>query len=351
MRSVLAIFLLVVLVPAFFIVFLVTSVRVNLLQATFLKTTLAKERVYTLVLQAAQDKLGEFRLEENPFLKPEDLRTILARVITEGWLQVTVEQTLDRAFAWFNDPSPAPLTLPIDLRDPKQRLTAELSQLLDQQLATFPTCPPNSKEGELCRPANISDEQIREMIKQSGFEPAELLKQLPDTLDLTKPHETQFSLNDETNKPDKQPEKQKDPDEDLLPKLQRLKGIYHQGLSILRFSYFVLGALIAGYIALVIRGIRRTVRWLGALLVTLGVAPLAAALASQPLLRQYLIPQLRFPDELATFAPAVFGAIFDVQRAIFQPLLMWGMILVSIGAAGIVASFFLPKRQPKPKRA
>ncbi len=351
MRTFLAIMLLVVLIPTVFVVALVTSIQTNLLQASFFKGILAHERVYDLAFQEADRRILAFSLADNPIVTGADVQTLVPKIIAKPWLQMTVEGVLDQFFAWLRDPSDQPLRLLVDLRDPKERIVREAEPLFVAKLAAIPVCTTReSKEGALCRPAALTLDAYRQQLLHAGFDIPGLVKQLSDTVDVAQPEKIQLFAT--AGLPGQQPASSS-PEEQTPPgpssakgqnnfSIERMKQGYQMLPRIIGYAWLAVAVLVLLYFLLILRGLRRTVRWVGVLFVCVGVLPLATALASRPVLNRLIEPNLRLTGDAAQFAPTVFDAIEYARGTLFGPLLVGGLALVVLGTADIVVSFFLP---------
>lgn len=352
MRTFLALMLLVVLIPTVFVVALSTSIHQNLLQPSFFKSVLDRERVYDLAFQEADRRILAFSLADNPFVTQADAQSLVPKIITKPWLQMTVEGVLDQFFAWLRDPSDQPLRLLVDLRDPKERIVREAEPLFAAKLTAVPVCKTLvPKEGELCRPAALTLDAYRQQLLHAGFDIPGLVKQLADTVDIAQPHDIQLFASAGLAK---QQPASPSPEEPTSPvasspngpdnfSIERVKQGYQMFPRVIGYAWLAAAVLVLLYLLLVLRGLRRTVRWVGVLFVVVGVLPLATAVASRPVFDRLITPNLRLAGETAQFAPTVLGVIESARSALFGPLLIGGLVLVVLGTADIVVSFFLPR--------
>lgn len=371
MRSALAIFLLVILVPVFLVVSLVTSVKTNLVRADFFKDALARERIYDLAFEEADRRLAELPLEGNPLIQSAEVQTLIPKIITKSWLRSTVESVIDQGFGWLNDPRERPLKILVDTRELKRRILSEGQPFIDAKIAGVPVCARREPaEGEFCRPAAVTPEQYREQMAHAGFDLAKVITPMADSIDVAHPQDIQLlspeaqTLIDanEASAPSEKPQPAAAQQEGTPNKTEppaasadreenfsanKFHANYRLFLRILAFAWLGIGVLMAAYLLLVWRGLRRTVRWAGILLFSVGLLPLAAAIASQPVVQQGVLPRVRLEGDVSRFMPPALDFIELVRATIFTPLLILGLILVSVGLAGIVGSFFLPRVKPK----
>lgn len=347
MRTAASIFLLIVLVPFTLVVFLVSAVKANVLTAEFIKHELAAQKVYTIAEDQASQQIAKMKFENLP-INAADLQTLVSRVLPASWLQMNIEGTLDRAFAWFNGPSDATLALPIDLRGPKSELLPGVDALIAGAIPRLPACQRRQKEGELCRTPGMTVTQVKDSLKQGGIDLATVTTQLPDSIDLANPVLPTIKLGDAVQD-NKSEDKTSVPDQakNIVAQLTDAKKTYHQVLGYWNDALIAFGVLVLGYLAINANGWRRITRWTGILTLTLGFLPLVVSVASKIVMERYLLPSMHFtssvPVEVQTAVPA---AIRDFQHALFSTTLLVSAVMVGFGIAAIVGAHFIPAREP-----
>lgn len=340
MRRALAVFILILLVPLSVVVLLAHAVNTSVLNPQFLKRTLAQEHVYDVALAESQRRLATIPIDHS-LLTGADVTTLIPKVISAPWLQQTVETVIDAASVWLEQPSGTFPALTLDLREPKQELSAELGRLVDERFDALPVCERRIPEaGELCQPADATQDQLRAQREQLRGNFANLLRTVPDTLDLAAIQGAQLPRG--TIQPDGQPSP-------TVPQvdenLQSVKAAYQQFRRGLMIATGVLAALLIVYILLILRGPKRTLRWIGAAALALAVLPLAIVLASAPVVTDVLLPKLQLPPDFAPIRPAVFALIEDVRAGLMNPLLVWGIAMVVLGTGSLVAATIFGRRR------
>jgi len=356
MRTAASILILSILVPCTLVVFLVSSVKANVLTAEFIKHELAAQKVYTIAEDQASQQIAKMKFENLP-INAADLQTLVQRVLPASWLQMNIESTLDRTFAWFNGPSDATLALPIDLRGPKSELLPGVDALIAAAIPRLPVCQRHQKEGELCRTTGMSVAQVKDLLKQGGIDVATVTTQLPDEIDLANPVLPTIKLGNAAD-----PEKEAPPTQDtkseqttsvpdqaknIVAQMTNAKEIYHQVLGYWNDALIVFGVLVLGYLAINAKGWRRITRWTGILTLTLGFLPLAVSVASKVVMEKYLLPSMHFTSDIpAAVQTAVPAAIRDFQHALFSTTLLVSAVMVAFGVVAIVGAHFIPARKP-----
>lgn len=381
MRSAGSILLLTILVPVTLVVFVVLSVQANIATAQFIKHELASRHAYAIAEDQLASQIANLRLDNLP-VNTADLQALVRRVLPAAWLRQNIENLLDRTFAWFKGPADLALTLPVDLRGPKAELIPGIESLIESAIPRLAVCTRQTPPGELCRTANMTVAQVKDMLKQGGIDLDTVTTQLPDTFDLANPvlpdirlgqdsdssaqnqvkvkgvstvskdqqnideqKKKDQQLLDEQNKQNPEPPKSfQDQVKEAVQKLTDVKDKYHQGLKWWTEALGGYLLLILMYLAVNIKGWRRFMRWFGILLLSIGILPLAVSIASKIVLKQYLLPLIHFNGTLSAEAQtAVPAAILDVQHALFFPILLVSAIMVGLGLAGIIGASFIPK--------
>ncbi len=242
-------------------------------------------------------------------------------------------------------PRGAVLSLPLDLREPKQRLTAGVDGLLTAKLPQIQPCPdkrrPKEEQG-VCQFAGLTLPQLKEKLAQVGLNPDLVGEYLPDTLDLLNPDFSKLVGKSAATNPNSAQAKANE----ISDRFEQFKARYQQVVFLLNIALVIDGLLIALYLAVnAADGWRRLARWGGVLMLSLGFLPLALAIASGPLIERQLLPRIHFdptfPVQLTTMVPAL---IRDTRSSVFTPLLAVGAVSVGLGLAGIIGAHWLPKR-------
>lgn len=344
MRTAASIFLLIVLVPFTLVVFLVSAVKANVLTAEFVKHEFATQKVYTIAEDQASQQIAKMKFENLP-INAADLQTLVSRVLPASWLQMNIEGTLDRAFAWFNGPSDATLALPIDLRGPKSELLPGVDALIAGAIPRLPVCQRRQKEGELCRTPGMTVAQVKDSLKQGGIDLATVTTQLPDAIDLANPVLPTIKLGDAVQ--DDQPQQKEsvsDQAKKIVTQMTDAKKTYHQVLGYWDDALIAYGVLVLGYLAINAKGWRRITRWTGILTLTLGFLPLVVSVASKVVMEK-LLPSMHFTSSVpVAVQTAVPAAIRDFQHALFSTTLLVSAVMVGFGIAAIVGAHFIPVR-------
>jgi hypothetical protein len=330
------------------VLLLVTSVKTNLLEATFLKHELRSRNVYTLAFTVLDEQIGQIEIDPNFPITHEEIATLAKQVFTPDWLQQNVEGVMDSFDAWLRAPSGTNLSLTVSLAEPKTSLARNLDVFLTDKLAVLEPCSRNKPEEEqvFCQFAGLSLAEAKEQLKKVGADPDMVTNLLPDTLDLLNPDLSKITGSTDTENPDGQAVK----NDEIKKNLERIKEQYQLGERFFWIAWILYGVLAAEFIVLnSTGGWRRLVRWVGALFLCLGLIPAALAIASEPVVRSTVLPHIeidpKFPAEVAALIPAL---ILDVRAAIFTLPLVVGAVLVVLGLAGLIGGHWIPKpRKPQ----
>lgn len=355
MRNVGSIFLLIILVPITLAVFLVWSLKTNLLTAQFLKNELTARNVYSVVEDQLSKQIATLKLENLP-IATADIQTLAQQVLPASFLQQSVETILDRSFGWFNGPLGTTLSIPIDLRGPKAAITPALDTLIASAIPKLPECPKKGVASELCRTPDVTVATVKDMLKTSGVDLTSVIAQLPDALDLANPVLPSIKLGQESQSAQQDQKKQDgktdggalQQEETFQQKVQRsvntlttVKERYHQGLQYWMDALIAYAVLVLLYLSINIRGWKRITRWTGILFLTIGILPLAVSIATKQLMERLLLPGLhldKLPPEVQAAVPA---AIRDVGTALFSSLLIMSVTMVAVGVVAIVGAHWI----------
>ncbi len=344
MRNAISILLIVILVIATPVMLLVTSIKQNVVTAKFVKHELATQNAYGLAVDQINQQIGNVKNGGDVPITAADLQALASRVITTAWLQQSVEESLDRIFAWFKSPDGTALSLPVDFTQPKAQLNQGIDDLLTSKIATLPECPKKGTSEKLCRTGNFGLPQFKEKLKENGFDLAALQTQLPDTIDLTHPVLPTIAT-DKSSSPQPDVQQKVQP---ILDHLTKAKTTYHQVLKYYLYAVLAYGILVLGYVGLNIRGWRRLTRWLGILFLSIGVLPLAIGLASRPVVDSQIIPHINLDASVpAAIRVAVPNLIHDVQHALFTMIIIIGATLVLLGLGAVIGARWMPSPVPK----
>lgn len=351
MRSAISILLMIILVLLTPVLFLVTSLRFNVLTAQFIKQELARENVYALATSQIDTQIEKIALNPQYPVTHDEIAALAHDVISESWLRQNVEGVLDASESWLQAPVGTPLKLLIDLSQPKQRLTAGLETFLSEKLTQMKPCPekrrPKEEQG-ICQFAGMTLDQVKEQLGDMGMNPDLIAKLIPDTLDLLNPDlSSLFGKPDPTDANSAQAKT-----DEIARRVSQFKAQYVQVLSLHGLALMIYGLFIMLYLAInAPRGWRRLTRWGGILLLSLGLFPLAMAVASSPLIESQLLPKIhldpKLPTELSSMVPAL---IWGTRSALFTSLLFVGASLVVLGLAGIIGAHWIPKPTSAKKR-
>lgn len=347
--SILLIIILAIITPVFLFV---SAIRLNVVTAKFVKNELRKQRIYALAEDQISQQIDKMAIDPNLGITNADLQSLVGKTFPAAWMQAQVEGTLDRAFTWFNAPPGPMLTLPIDLRGPKAELITGVDSILTSKISVLPECTKRSTAKELCRRANTGLADVKNILKENGFDLAAIETQLPDTLDLVHPVLPTINLSGSTSSTatqdaQKSIDQQTQPIRDALTSAKKQYDLVLQGFVAAMAVYLL---LVLGFIAINIKGWKRVVRWTGILLVSIFFLPLAMAYGSRIAVEDALLPSIHFdasvPKEMATIVP---NLIRDFQHGLFDPILLVGGILFFLGLAGIIGAHWIPAVMTKEK--
>lgn len=97
---------------------------------------------------------------DNLNASPEDIKTALNATFTPEFTKTQIEGVIDNAYDWIDGTKPEfAFSIPID--EKRNTLIAELAKAIEPQVAALPICQSvQAVQGSVCRPANISIEQL-----------------------------------------------------------------------------------------------------------------------------------------------------------------------------------------------
>lgn len=344
MRSVVSILLMISLVILTPVLFVVTSIRFNVVSASFFKRGLIRADAYRVMTSLIDTQVQKIALDEQFPVTHEEIAALAHSVITEAWLQQALESGLDQSEAWLRAPRGTPMNVLIDVSVPKQQLVAGVDAFLATKVAQLPPCPdmrrPKQEQG-VCQFAGLTVAQVKEQLAQAGLNPDLIGQLLPDRVDLLNPDFSKILGTPDQTDPNAAAEKS----EVLRRNLELVKARYQQGVSLLTLALVIDGLLAALFLAInATRGWRRLVRWGGALFFAVGVFPLGLAIASTPVVNQRVLPNIHFDAGIPAAVVALVPVLIEHTRAaIFSPLFVAGAVLVALGLAGLVGGHWVPR--------
>ena len=264
--------------------------------------------------------------------------SILRTLLPADWLQGQVESVLHQAFKILDTPG-APLSITIDMRDFKKRLTGPSgTDAVMQIIQTLPPC----KEGYVpdaadpssmleCRP---SDEMVTAAIPEITAALAEAAKEIPDQLDLLEQARASGVLN---------------LDQYGLPIGPR--QLLQTGRWIVRLSPILCIVILILVMLLVVRSWRGFLRWWGIPILAAGVCVVLTAIAIWVGLD--VVISLGRENLPAYVSPGVYDTSAGVLVFIAHRYALItggeGIVLGFIGLGLVVASFFVGRgKHPAP---
>lgn len=345
MRNTISLLLIIILAIVTPVLLLVTSVKVNIATATFLKRELVRQDIYGLAQRQIDQQLDKVVIDPQYPITKQEITNLVHQIVTPAWLQQNIESVLDRFSAWLNSPSGETLSLPIDLRQPKSVLTTEVDALLAAKLPNIKPCPnkrqPKEEQG-ICQFSGMTLTQLKEQLKHAGLDPELVSNLLPDVLDLVNPDLSKLTGATDPDQPNDTAIKSAQ----IKQNLENVKDRYRLVMELFRYAWIIYGLLIALYVAINVRpGWHHLARWLGALCVILGVFPIALSVASAVVVERVVLPRLHLESttvpEVEVIVP---GLIRDVRSTLFTWPQTIGIALLILGMGAIVAARWLPKR-------
>ena len=190
MRTAVSILLMLILVILTPVLFVVTSVRLNVLTTDFLKQELVKLDVYGLATWEIDEQIAKVKIDPQYPITNAEIGELAHAVISEDWLRQNIESILTRMELWLQSKPGTELTLPIDLRQPKMELTTGIDRLLTEKLPQTQPCPdkrrPKEEQG-ICQFSGLTLPQLKEQLAHQGLNPDLVNQVFPDQLDLVNP--------------------------------------------------------------------------------------------------------------------------------------------------------------------
>ena len=355
MRNAVSILLMLILVILTPVLFIVTSVRLNILTANFIKHELASLDIYGVARTAIDEQINKIKLDPQTPITNAEIVNLAHGVITDTWLRQNLENTLDRTEGWLKAPAGAVLSLTIDLRQPKASLTSGINALLTAKLPTIQPCPdkrrPKANQG-VCQFAGLTLAQAKEQLGKANLNPDTISQKLPDQLDLLNPDLS--AITGQTNATEANSLTAKT--QATKKTLEQIKARYQQVIFLMDMALVIYGLLVTLYLAInASRGWHRLVRWGGVIFFTIGWLPLAIAIASGPLIQKFVIPKIQINKSLsADLTHLVRQLITDTNSALFMFILIISGAMVMVGLAGLVSAHWIkspPKAIKSPKPA
>ena len=343
--SILIILMLVIITPVFL---LVTSLKTNVLNTTFLKNELERNDVYTLAFDLADEQINNIQIDPEFPVTNQEISTLVKQVITPDWLQQNVEGLLDSFNAWLNAPAGTELSQNVSLAEPKVTLANSLDAFLTDKLKTLEPCPRNNRSEEdqgICNLAGLNLDEAKKQLKENGVDPDIVTNLLPDTLDLLNPDLSKLTGEANTDNPEGVAVNT----DEIQKNLEISKKYYQLGQRFFWYAWIIYAVLLALFIVMnATGGWRRVVRWTGVLLFFIGIIPAAIGFASVIIVNDLILPGIQFdpnfPTEVAELVPKM---IQDAQSVVFTLPMAVGLALVGLGLAGIVGAHWI-SRPSKP---
>ncbi|MBI3115251.1 MAG: hypothetical protein HYZ09_02015 [Candidatus Kerfeldbacteria bacterium] len=329
MRSAFAILLIPILMVSSFVLLLLRAVDTSVLDGDFMAETLRKNDPHAMLRAIARQQIDQAELPI-PYVTKQELFDLLVATIRAPWLNEQLGVAIHALRDWFDAPVGSPLSLAVDLRDPKEHLTTNLTAFIERKAAALPACTPTTPEGELCLPPGTTSKEFVASLSDQGLDLAKLIESLPNTIDLARPTEQlQAFVRGEGARPNEFP--------DLTEQLRPAQEAFQRAHRIIGGAWLMLAGLFALELALTARGRQRFLAWLGVVLVCVSVLPLVAGLLSPWAYQTFVVQNLHVgpeaPVELQDF---VVRFLEDVRQAIFGSLLLWGALAGIVGLALII---------------
>lgn len=375
--NILLIIILVILTP---VLLLLTSVKTNVLQTTFLKNELEKNDIYEVVFTVVDDQINDIEIPEEMPITHEEISSLVHKTLTPQWLQKNVERVLDDFDTWLNAPQGKEISIVLNMAEPKAKLLDEIDILLDKKLTELNPCGSDPLDGafNLCQFTGFTLDDLKAELAKNDFNPDELVNKIPDNLDLTDPefyssfsedsenveenkeevteeNNSEKTLDEVKNEATKDPAS-KDDEKDIQTQIAEIKDNFEQVKIYYNFSigffddaWIVYGILVGLFILLnVFGGWKRLVRWVGVLFFTTGLIPLLIGIGSgigQSIAEDNIDVGTDISTQVSDLVPKL---LTDLRLAIFTLPLVVGIIFVVLGSAGIIGAHWIPK--PKAKK-
>lgn len=335
MRNFISVVLLFILIPVTLLMLFAVSFMNAVLTPEFIKGELVRRQLYTIAHDEIGAQLRTLTFDSSLPLKGSDVEKLFQRVIAVEWMEQNFTSVLDATFAWFNEPLDMHLSLPVDLRSPKKEFVPVLDALIGEKISQLPQCNNTPGQG-FCRTTDLTVVSLKTMLQSQGVDPASLVAQLPDTMELTDPVLPPQLLGGA----DTALEKQKaihEQVQSVLEQMQQVKIQYMRALRYYHYALLVFVVLILCFLALNAKNLHRFVAWTGILALATSILPLIAGIGSKPVIERVILPQLQFDPtiskEIVAVVPLLIG---DLGQALFMPLLIAGIVLLVVGVAFLV---------------
>lgn len=389
---------------------LVTSVKTNVLQTTFLKNELEKNDIYGVAFSIVDEQIMELELAPEIPITHKEISSLVTNVLTPTWLQGNVENVLDDFDTWLNAPEGTDISIILDMAGPKANLISEFDSLLEKKSVELIPCSEGGDE-MFCKFAGMGLDDIKAELVNFDFDPLDLVNKIPDKININ-----DLSFIDSFGKVEADSDKPEivetflcsdycpGPEEDYLAnvykdvqdektcnelggKLQTVEGwgkqnfclvnddskiederdiatqvaeikeqlevfkeYYNLGIKFFWYGWVMYGVLVALFIVMnATGGWRRVVRWLGVLFLAIGLLPLLFGLASgigQELAMENISIDSDISTQVTDLIPEL---ITDLRQAIFTLPLVVGIVLVVLGLGGIIGAHWIPKQKGKEK--
>jgi hypothetical protein len=263
--------------------------------------------------------------------------SILRTLLPASWLQGQVESALNQAFTILNTPG-APLSITIDMRDFKRRLTGPAgTDAVMQIIRALPPCAPgyvpdtsNPESMLKCRP---SEEALAQMQPNIATALADASGEIPEHLDILEPVRTSGALNVGSYG---------------LPVGPR--QILQIGRWIARLSPILCVGILILMTLLVVRSWRGFLRWWGVPILAAGVCVLLTAIVMWVGLD--VVISLGRENLPATVSPGVYDTAAGVLVFIAHRYALVtggeGIVLGIVGLVLVILSFFVGRKPPAP---
>jgi len=376
--NILLIIILVILTP---VLLLLTSVKTNVLQTTFLKNELEKNDIYEIVFTVVDDQINDIDLPEELPLTHEEISSLVHKTLTPQWLQTNVESVLDDFDTWLNAPQGQDISIVLNMAEPKTKLLDEIDILLDEKLKELNPCESDPVDGEfkLCQFAGYTLDDLKAELAKNDFNPDDLVNKIPDEFDLTDPEfyssftegsgdgeenteEVKEEINSEKIADDEKIDVNKDQESkedgediqaqiaEIKDNLEQVKIYYNFGIGFFDDAWTAYGILAVLFLAMnATRGWKRLVLWTGVLFLTIGIMPLMLGVGSgigQSIAEDSINIDSDISTQVTDLIPKL---LTDLRQAIFTLPLVVGIVLVVLGLAGIIGAHWIPKPKEKVK--
>lgn len=346
MRKIFAVLLIPLLAALVFVALLGSTASGTLLRSVFWKSQLQRANVYNAAVQELTRQLTT-KLEaatpaDGPF-SPNDIVPALQATVTPEWLQVEVERNLDSLDRWLSRGKR--LALSLDVTDRKPVLEQQLDRIIAQQLSRLPACSNTQAEQQslsevTCIPSG--SENVQQLLKSQGLDPASLITAMPDEIDLLDPGNSLKPFLEKIGM-------QSAPEQDaqIAEQLERFRS----GLDSLRrgliLVYGALLAVLAVELLLVAQGTKTFMRWLGTFITATAILPLIAGVAGLVGSGALTVGRLQLEALGPEAREAVTALARNVLTSALTPLLVYGIIAVAASIALHIVGAFM--RTPTPR--